>query len=115
MFKHLYLFFIPFIFLFSACSSHEENIPQNIKSFEDEDRLALFALYAKTQGDANSTINLFEILYERSEKKEYRNEEIITMIQAHQNERALERIAYYKEDLEEDEIDVDLERFKIAA
>jgi len=115
MFKHLYLFLIPFIFMFSACSSHEESIPTNVKSFEDEDRLALFALYAKTQGDANSTINLFEILYERSEKTEYRNEEIITMIQSHQNERALERIAYYKEELEEDEIDVELERYKIAA
>ena len=115
MFKHLYLFLIPFIVLFSACSSHDTKVPKNEKSFEDEDRLALFALYAKTQGDANSTINLFEILYERSDKKEYRNEEIITMIQSRQNERALEKIAYYKEDLEEDEIDVDLERFKIAA
>lgn len=114
MFKVLYLSILPFVFLFTACSSHNETIPSNAKSFEDEDRLALFALYAKTQGDANSTIGLFELLYEESGKKEYRNEEIITMIQAGQHERALSKIALYKEEMDEDEIDVDLERLKIA-
>ncbi|PHR58144.1 MAG: hypothetical protein COA44_04375 [Arcobacter sp.] len=115
MFKRFLLMALPLVLIFTACSSHEENVPRNVKSFADEDRLVIFALYAKTQGDANSTINLFEILYERSGKKEYRNEEIIMMIQAHKNERALKRIAYYKEELEENEIDVELERFKIAA
>ncbi|HIC44123.1 MAG TPA: hypothetical protein EYO73_07475 [Sulfurimonas sp.] len=115
MIKYIYLFVIPLVFLFSGCASHEQNLAKNVKSFEDEDRLAIFALYAKTQGDANSTINLFEILYNRSGKKEYRNEEMIMMIQAHQNERALSKIEHYKKDLEEDEIDVELERFRIIS
>jgi len=115
MFKYLYLFFIPLSFVFTACSSHKEQVPSNAKSFEDEDRLALFALYAKSQGDANSTIGLFAHLYDESGKVEYRNEELITMIQAHQNERALEKIALYKEDMDEGEIDIPLERIKIAA
>jgi len=115
MFKYLYSLFIPLIFIFTACSSHEVKVPSNEKAFEDEDRLAIFALYAKSQGDANSTIELFSVLYENSGKKEYRNEELITMIQAHQNERALDQIALYKEAMDEDEVDVTLERLKIAA
>jgi len=110
------LFSICFILLFSGCSSHEQKPLSNMKSFEDEDRLAIFALYAKSKGDANSTIALFELLYEKSDKKEYRNEEIMTMIQSSQHERALERIAFYKKELnDENEVDVALERYKIAA
>jgi len=103
------------LFLFTACSTHENKLPSNAKSFEDEDRLAIFALYAKQQGDANSTISIYELLYEKSGKTEYRDEEIITLIQSHQNQRALDQIAVYKEDMDEDEVDVKLERLKIAA
>ena len=99
--------------MFSACSSHEKPVAGNVKSFEEEDRLVMFALYAKTQGDANSTIGLFEFLYEESGKVEYRDECLVTMIQAHQNQRALDKIAFYKESM--DEVDVALERYKIAA
>ena len=77
--------------------------------------MAIFALYAKSQGDANATIALFEVLYERSGKKEYRDEEIITMLQARQNERALRKIAVYQDEVEEGEVDVTLERLNIAA
>jgi len=106
---------IPFILLFTACATHQTQVAGSVKSFEEEDRLVMFALYAKSQGDANSSIGLFEFLYEESGKTEYRNEAIITMIQAHQNERALNRIAFYKQKIDEDDIDVSLERFKIAA
>jgi len=116
MSKLFSLFLILFIVLFSACSSHEDKRPPNVKSFDEEDRLAIFALYAKSRGDANSTIALFQVLYEKSDKLEYRNEELLTMIQSGQNERALERIALYKDvNNDEDEIDIELERFKIAA
>jgi predicted Zn-dependent protease len=101
--------------LFTACSSRHEPLPSNAKSFEDEDRLIITALYAKSQGDMNSTISLFELLYEKSDNKEYRDEELIAMIQSRQNERALEKIAIYKAELKEGEIDVKLERLKIAA
>ena len=103
------------LFLFSACSTHEEKLPSNVKSFEDEDRLAIFALYASQQGDANSTISIFEVLYEKSGKKEYRDEELITLIQSHQNERALKKIAIYRSELDDGVIDVKLERLNIAA
>lgn len=115
MSKISYLFIIAFILLFTACSTPVPQVAGNVKSFEEEDRLVMFALYAKTQGDANSSIGLFEFLYEESGKIEYRDEAIITMIQAHQNERALNRIAFYKEKIAKDEIDVPLERFNIAA
>ncbi len=101
--------------LFTACSQHQEPLPPNVKSFEDEDRLIIYALYAKSQGDANSTISLFEMLYEKSGRKEYRNEELIAMIQSRQNERALKKIEVYKAELDEGEIDVELERLQIAA
>lgn len=102
--------------LFTACSSRQEPpLPPNAKSFEDEDRLIITALYAKSQGDMNSTISLFEMLYEKSNRKEYRNEELIAMIQSHQNERALEKIEEYRAELDEGEVDVELERLKIAA
>ncbi|MBE0497831.1 MAG: tetratricopeptide repeat protein [Campylobacterales bacterium] len=101
--------------LFTACANHYEPLPSNVKSFEDEDRLIITALYAKSQGDMNSTISLFELLYEKSDKKEYRNEELIAMIQSRQNERALKKIEEYKAALDEGETDVELERLKIAA
>lgn len=101
--------------LFTACSSRQEPLPSNAKSFEDEDRLIITALYAKSQGDMNSTISLFELLYEKSDKKEYRNEELIAMIQSRQNERALKKIEEYKSELDKGEVDVELERLKIAA
>lgn len=101
------------VLMFTACSSHHNNPPANVKSFEDEDRLAIFALYAKSKGDANSTIELFQLLYEKSGKLEYRNEEIVTMIQSSQDERALERIAFYKKEI--NGTDVLLERYKIVA
>lgn len=104
-----------FILFFSACSSHEMPVASNAKSFEEEDQLVLFALYAKSKGDANSTISLFEVLYEKSHKNEYRNEEIITMLQSAQHERALERIDFYKDQLDDEVLDVDLERYTIAA
>lgn len=106
------LLLVCLMLIFTACSSHHDKQPANVKSFEDEDRLAMFALYAKSTGDANSTIALFQLLYEKSGKAEYRKEEIVTMLQSSQYERALERISLYKEDVEG--MDIELERFKIA-
>ena len=103
------------VLMFSACSRHESQTPANVKSFEDEDRLAIYALYAKSQGDINSTISLYELLYEKSNKSEYRNEELIAMLQSKQFERALEKIEIYKSQSDTDTTDVMLERFKIAA
>lgn len=101
--------------IFTACTTHQQPLPSNVKSFEDEDRMIIYALYAKSQGDLNSTINLYALLYEKSHKKEYRNEELIAMLQSHQNERALKKIELYKDELDKGEIDVELERLKIAA
>ncbi|MDF1881163.1 hypothetical protein JHD50_07585 [Sulfurimonas sp. MAG313] len=112
MYKILSLFIVPFIFLFAGCSLHEQVSAKNVKSFEDEDRLIMFALYAKTQGDANSTINLFELLYEESGKTEYRDEVIIMMLQSRQSQRALVKVAYYKKDI--DKLDVRFKRLEIA-
>lgn len=103
------------VLMFSACSRHESTVPSNIKSFEDEDRLAIYALYAKSQGDINSSIALYEMLYSKSDKLEYRNEELVAMLQSKQYERALQKIEVYKGQLDADQTDVMLERFKIAA
>jgi len=115
MSKLLSFILLSSLFLFTACSTHENKLPSNAKSFEDEDRLVIFALYAKQQGDANSTISIFEVLYEKSGKTEYRDEELVTLIQSRQNQRALDKIAIYKAELDEDVVDVKLERLKIAA
>lgn len=115
MYKLLSTFFIFSIFLFTACSTHNNPVPSNAKSFEEEDRYIIFALYAKDQGDFNSAISLYEILYKRSSKKEYRDEEIVTMLQYGQFNRALKKIELYKSKLEKDELDINLERMKIAA
>lgn len=103
------------IFLFTACSTNVQPVSSNEKSFEDEDRFIIFALYAKGQGDANSTIALYELLYEKSSKKEYRDEELVTMLQSKQYDRALDKIEIYKGKLENDELDLTLERMKISA
>ncbi len=103
------------VLMFSACSNHETPVPSNVKSFEDEDRLAIYALYAKSQGDINSSIALYEMLYAKSDKLEYRNEELVAMLQSKQYERALQKIEVYKSELDADQTDVMLERFKIAA
>jgi tetratricopeptide (TPR) repeat protein len=103
------------VLIFSACSRHESQIPANVKSFEDEDRLAIYALYAKSQGDINSSISLYGLLYEKSDKLEYRNEEIIAMLQSKQFDRALQKIDDYKSERDADTTDVMLERFRIAA
>lgn len=115
MSRLLSFFVVLSVLILSGCSRNETPVPSNIKSFEDEDRLAIYALYAKSQGDINSTISLYEILYAKSDKPEYRNEEIIAMLQSKQYERALQKIEAYKAGLDADVTDVMLERFKIAA
>ena len=115
MFKTVSLLLIVLALVSTGCSTQQENLTSNVKAFEDEDRLIMWALYAKGQGDANSAISFYERLYEKSGKKEYRDEELITMIQSKQHQRALEKIEVYQGELDEGELDVRLERIKIAA
>lgn len=103
------------VLLFTACTTHDSRVPSHVKSFEDEDRLAIYALYAKSQGDINSSIALYEVLYEQSNKPEYRNEELIAMLQSGQFKRALQKIEVYKSKSDEESADLILERFKISA
>ncbi len=114
-FKGFSLLLMLFMLVLAGCSTQQINLPSNEKVFEDEDKLIMWALYAKGQGDANTTISLYEVLYEKSGKTEYRDEELITMIQSKQYERALEKIEGYKSRLDANELDVRLERIKIAA
>jgi len=114
MFKTLLTLLLLFTLAFTGCSTQQQSLPSNQKAFEDEDRLIMWALYAKSQGDANSTITLYERLYVESGKKEYRDEELITMVQSKQHQRALDKIKIYESELEEGELDVRLERIKIA-
>ncbi len=116
MFRFFSLHLIVFTLIFAGCSMQPANPPfSNAKAFEDEDRYVIWALYAKSQGDANASISLYELLYEKSNKKEYRDEEVITMLQSGQSKRALERIEAYRSQLSEGETDVKLERLWIAA
>ncbi len=116
MFRTVSLFLIVLTFVFTGCTTQPKNPPSsNAKTFEDEDRYVMWALYAKSQGDANASISWYELLYERSNKKEYRDEELITMLQSRQSKRALEKIDVYRSELSEGELDVKLERLWIAA
>lgn len=115
MFKLSHIALLITVVLFSACSSHVQRPAGNVKVFEAEDRLAIFALYAKSKGDANSTVSLYNELFRRSHKLEYRNEEILMLIQSAQYERALEQIEDYKDEVAEDTLDVHLERFRTIA
>jgi len=103
--------FILVILAFVGCSAQPKNLPSNTKAFEDEDRLIMWALYARSQGDANSSIKFYDYLYEMSDKTEYRDEELITMLQSRQFERAVQRVDDYRTD----ELDVKLERINISA
>lgn len=103
--------FILLILVFVGCSSQPQDVPSNTKVFEDEDRLIMWALYARSQGDANSSIKFYDYLYAKSERKEYRDEELITMLQSRQFERAIQRIDEYRTE----ELDVKLERINISA
>lgn len=112
MFKLSHFVLLITVILFSACSSHVQRPAGNVKVFEAEDRLAIFALYAKSKGDANSTASLYNELYKRSYKLEYRNEELLMLIQSGQYTRALNQIEVYKDEVEDGILDVHLERFK---
>lgn len=116
MFRTVLLLLIASVFVFTGCTTQPQNpSSSNAKAFEDEDRYVIWALYAKSQGDANASISLYELLYEKSNKKEYRDEELITMLQSRQSKRALERIDVYRSELPEGEVDVKLERLWISA
>lgn len=115
MSKFISAFFILTILLFTACSTQEVGLASNQKAFEEEDRLIIFALYAKQNGDANSAISLYELLYEKSKRLDYRNEVIMTMLQSGQFDRALKQIEIYKAELDEGTLDKKLERQKISA
>jgi len=115
MSKILSFILLLFMFVFTACSSHDDVLAPNQKSFEEEDRLIVFALYAKQKGDANSAIALYELLYEKSERLEYRDEVVMTMLQSGQFDRALKKIETYEENMDEDILDIKLQRQKISA
>lgn len=60
------------VILFSGCSLNKTDIPSlGDRSFENEDYLILAALEHQKQGDINSAIAIYNILYEKSLKIHY--------------------------------------------
>ena len=69
---HKYFLLIVVILFFGACSSkHIDVVQPNEKAFEQEDTYILFALRAEEVHNNKTAAKLFDVLYQKSHKKEY--------------------------------------------
>ncbi len=86
-------FFVLFFLLFSGCVATQPSAKKGYeKSFEHEDMYILSALHLEEIGDHNNSSNLFNTLYEASNKKEYLYRSLRNDLAANENERAIKRV-----------------------
>jgi len=95
-FTILYLLFFSFV----SCSSKEPITPDKItthsnqKLFEEEDFFILSALHAEQVGDFNSSIELYNKLYTKTERKEYLYRELFDTIYIGDTQSVLKRVEH---------------------
>lgn len=107
----LSLFLLTFLFML-GCSSKEVEVKGHEKVFENEDLYILNALWLEEKQDYNSSSNIFNILYLKTDKKEYLYRSLRDDLAANENERAIERV----NEIAGDKIDdFELVRIKIVA
>ncbi len=79
--------------LFSGCVATQPSAKKgHEKSFEYEDMYILSALHLEEIGDYNNSSNLFNTLYEASNKKEYLYRSLRNDLAANENGRAIKRV-----------------------
>ncbi|MDT8338869.1 MAG: hypothetical protein RQ763_06695 [Sulfurimonas sp.] len=107
----LSLFLVALLFIL-GCSSKEVEVKGHQKVFENEDLYILNALWLEEKQDYNSSSNIFNILYLKTDKKEYLYRSLRDDLAANENERAIERV----NEIAGDKIDdFELIRIKIVA
>ena len=82
-------FFLLFLFLFSACSSQKVVIKGYEKVFPEEDKYIVLALHAEQLQANIQASKLFDILYEKSTKKEYLHRSLSNLLIAKKYEDIL--------------------------
>ncbi len=102
------------IFIFAGCLGLEpkSEIKPNQKAFEEEDAYILLALRSEQIGDYKSAAKIFEMTYEKSDKKEYLYRSLQNELSAKDNEKVVLRI---DEILKGTLSDLSLVRMKIIA
>lgn len=91
MYKHFLLIAVAF-FLVSCVATEPKVLKPNEKAFADEDTYILFALRAEQIQDPISASELFKILYEKSDRKEYLYRSLENDLIAKDNEKLLRRV-----------------------
>ena len=111
MYKIIVLFI--FSLFFTSCSYVQSKPPKgNEKAFLQEDMYILFALRAEQIGDYNSASELFETLYEKSNKKEYIYRSLQNDLTAKSYDKVIQRVNKLLKDAP---YDAKLVRLKIVA
>ena len=86
-------FYLALVLIFSGCIGQmESQIKPNQKVFEEEDAYILFALRAEQLRDYESASELFNDLYEKSDKKEYLYRSLQNSIAAKKNAKVIEKV-----------------------
>jgi predicted Zn-dependent protease len=106
------ILFASLLLLFWGCSLKEQKVPKPYeKAFAQEDFYILVALDAQQQGDYRSAVKLFELLYEKSNKKEYLYQALQNRLRLKEYASVISRI----DALQKEKTDVKLIRFKVVA
>ena len=97
MYKQLALFILG-IFLFSGCVSTTQPTVEtkkevkHAKVFEEEDKLIMFALRSEELSDFKSASEIYNILYDKSEKKEYLYRSLENSLYLKENDQVIEKV-----------------------
>jgi len=90
---HKYLLLIAVTFFFISCSTQEPKVLKpNEKAFADEDTYILFALRAEQLKENKTASELFEILYAKSDRKEYLYRSLENDLISKDNEKLIKRV-----------------------
>lgn len=95
------LFFISLnLIIFTGCVATTPSVAENNvtnkhpKVFEEEDTLILFALRSEEIGDFKSASEIFDTLYQKSDKREYLYRSLQNDLYLKENETVIERVDY---------------------
>ena len=86
-------FYLILVLIFSGCIGQVgPQMKPNQKVFEEEDAYVLFALRAEQLRDYENASELFDDLYEKSDKKEYLYRSLQNSIAAKKNAKVIEKV-----------------------
>lgn len=111
MYKYFLLIIVALSFVSCSLNNHQA-IKPNEKSFAQEDMYIMLALRAEEIKDNKSASNLYKILYNRSKKREYLYRSLQNDLLAKDNEKLINRVDKYLNELKYDEV---LVRLKVVS